>query len=152
MALQSRIDNSSCPLIRNGYSFWRNGIILQDAGRTEPLVYGTIMAQNATTKTWSPFIALNNTAGLSTPRGIYIGDEILAADLVAGDIADCPIMVGGCAEVDETLVVWDADTQSADSIISAAAANPYIVIDARACLMMFGIYLVNTEDISAHEN
>lgn len=152
MAVQARSNNVTVPLIKEGISYVKNGTIKQDAGRTVPLLYGTVMAYDVVNALWVPFVALTNTHGESVPQGIYLGDDIAAADLVDDNIADCPILVGGSVTVDEQLIVWDQDTQNADSVINAAAANPYDVVTAEACLRRFGIFIETTVDISQHEN
>ncbi len=153
MAVQVRLDNTTCDLILSGNSFARNGNIAQNAQRTTPLLHGTVLAEVvATPGVYTPFVALNLGTGASVPSAIYLGDDIPAADLVAGVIEDVPILQGGNCTVDESLVIFDDGTLDADSIIPAAAANPYFVINARKCLALFGMFLELTVAISEHEN
>ena len=152
MAVQTRQDNSTTPLILDGYSFAKNGTIAQDAVRTIPLAFGTVMAYNTADMEWVPFTALTNLEGESVPQGIFLGNAITAAAMVAGDTEDQPILVGGSAVLNEDELVWDQDLQTADSVISAAAAVPYFVISAAQCLGMFGLYIQVSEAIDAFEN
>ena len=151
MAVQTRSDNSTVPLIKSGASYVKSGTIGQNQRATD-LLHGTVLGRVAATGVYGPYNSLTDITGLSTPQAIYLGDDILAADIVAGDIEDVPILIGGCCTVDENLVIFDDDTLSPDSVVSAAAANPYIVMTARECLSMFGIFLEDTENISDYEN
>ena len=149
MAVQSRSDNTTVPLILSENSLVKNVSIAQDAQRATPILYGTVMAEIAATGLWTPFIAVNGVDGSAIPRGIYLGDDILAADLVAGDIADVPMLVGN-ATVNVTLVVFDDDTLNRDSVIGAATIH---AMTAEAALRMAAnIYLEETIDISEFEN
>jgi hypothetical protein len=150
MAVQNRVDNTTVPLITSGYSFVRNGDIAQDAHRTTALLYGTVMAQIAATGLWTPFVAVNGVDGSAIPRGIYLGDEIAAADLVAGNVEDVPILVGGVCTVNESEVVFDDGTLSAASVIGAASIH---AVTARMALQQAsGIFMELSVDISEFEN
>jgi hypothetical protein len=151
MAVQARRDNDTEPLILTENSLVRNGTIIQDAGRTTDLLFGTVLAKIAASGLYTPFVSLTATTGASVPCAIYLGDDIDAADLVAGNIVDVPILVGN-AVLDEGKVVFDDGTLSAASIVPAAAANPYFVLQARECLSLFGLFLELGIAISEHEN
>jgi hypothetical protein len=122
MGVQITNENTNVPFILTENSLVRNCTILQDAGRTVALLQYTVMAYNATGQKWVPFTSLVATNGESMPRGIYLGDDIPAADLVAGDIEDCEILVGN-AIVNRELVVFDEDTLNADSIVNPVTVN-----------------------------
>lgn len=149
MAVQSRRDNVTNKLIRTENSLVRNGVISQDAQRTADLLQYTVMAFNATTLQWVPFNSLIAVNGESVPRGIYLGGDIPAADLVEGDIEDAPILVGN-AVVDRDMVVWDEDTLNEDSIVNPAN------IEARTALYALqqtaNIYFEDSVLISHFEN
>lgn len=149
MAVQNRQDNTTEPLILSENSLVINADIASNRQRTTDLLYGTVMAMNATTRRWVPFNDLTQTNGESVPRGIYLGDDILAADIVDEHIADVPILVGN-AWVNESLVVWDDGTLNADSIVNPAN------IEARTARVALseaaGIFLKSTVAISQHEN
>lgn len=53
----------------------------------------------------------------NSPVGIYIGDEIAAAALVAGDIANCPILVGGPCNLDSSQIVLEGALTLATVIV-----------------------------------
>jgi hypothetical protein len=150
MGVQARQDNTTEPLLLDGVSYVRDASIAQDENRTTPLLKNTVMAQIAATRLWVPFNDLTTEGGTSVPRGIYVGSDIEADDLVDGDIEDVPIMVGGACTVNENLVVWDDDTLDADSIVNAGD------IESRTARMALqessGIYLEDTVSISEYEN
>jgi hypothetical protein len=83
--------------------------------------------------------------GVDIPRGIYLGGEITAAELVAGDVVDRPILVGGCCTVDSGQVVYEGSL-SATSVVEAE--NNTI----RGVLGTNGIYLEDTVDVDEFEN
>lgn len=149
MAVQGRLDNTTIPLILSDESDVRNETIAQNAQRTTDLLYGTVMAQIAATGLWTPFIAVAGVDGSGVPRGIYLGDDIAAADLVAGNVADVPILVGN-ARVNEGLVIFDDGTLNADTVVAPATVEART---ARAALAAAAnIRLELTVDISEHEN
>ena len=78
--------------------------ILQDAGRTTVLKHGTVMGRIATSGKWKPWV---NTAtdGSALAVGIYDGEDIPAATLVAGDITGNVILVGQDIIVNENVLV-----------------------------------------------
>jgi hypothetical protein len=152
MSVQASLDISNKPFVLGGEAYSRNGTIITDGGRTAILKKYTVLAKITASNKYTPFVSLTTTTGASVPSAIYMGEDIAAADLVSGDVVDLPILVGGCARVDIEQVVFDANTLSEDSIITSAAANPYLDITARDCLAMFGIFLEDTVEISNHEN
>jgi hypothetical protein len=149
MGVQARQDNTTEPLILSDDSLVRNGDIAQDEARTTDLLKWTVVAKNATTGLWVPFNDLTNTEGESVPRGIYLGDDILAADLVDGNIEDIPILVGN-ATVNESLVVFDDDTLDADDIVNPATIEARTVRE--AMYESAGIFFEETVSITEPEN
>jgi hypothetical protein len=149
MAYQARVDNNNSPLILSDESDVRNETLASIQGRTTDLLFGTVMAQNATTRRWVPFNSLVATNGESVPRGIYLGEDIDAADIAAEHIDDVPILVGN-ARVNENLVVWDDDTLNADSIVNPANIEARTARQALA--EAANIRLEDTTDATAPEN
>jgi hypothetical protein len=149
MAVQNRADLTTEPLILSDNSDVRNETIAQDAQRATALLHNTVMALIAATGLWVPWNSVVGTDGSAVPRGIYLGDDIDAADLVDGDVENIPILIGD-ATVNENLVVYDDDTLSADSVIGAASIW---AINGRAALKeTANIRLEDTVAISEHEN
>lgn len=149
MAVQSRLDNTTEPLILSKDSLVRDETIAQDGARTTPLLFGTVMAKIAATGFWTPFISAAGVDGSAIPRGIYMGDELAAADLVAGDVESAPILVGN-ATVNEALVVFDDGTLNAESVIGAATIHSGMARDYIAAVS--NIFFELTVPISEHEN
>ncbi len=145
MAVQVRLDNNTLPLVRNGVPEYRRGSITQDAGRVVDLLQNTVMALNVVTGLYVPW---NNAAaleGMGIPSAIYVGDDILAADLAAGNIDDCAFLVGGAAvEVDESLLVYDQDILNRDTVVG--------VYTGEQLLRTFGFFMMDTVDQTLHEN
>ena len=150
MAFQARQNNTTEPLILDGISYVREESIAQDGNRATDLLDKTVMAKNATTGLWVPFNDLTQTNGESVPRGIYVGGDIAAADLVDDDIENVPILIGGACTVNENLVVWDDDTLSADSIVNPGNIEARTAREALA--ESSGIFLEDTVSISEYEN
>ncbi len=147
-AVQARLDNTTEPLILSDSSDVRNESIAQNAQRATLLAKGTIMAKIAATRLWTPWIAVNGVDGSAYPRGILL-DDVLAADLVAGNVEDVPILVGN-ARVNEGLVIFDGDALTADSVIGAATIH---AVTGRDALMQTAdIRLELGVAISEHEN
>ena len=149
MAVQERQDLSNTPLILSDESDVENHSIIQNEQRTTELLYGTVMAQIAASQLWTPFISVAGTDGSGVPRGIYLGDDIDAADLVAGNVEDIPILVGN-ARVNESEVIWDGDTLDADTVVAPATVEARTA--RRALEESVNIRLEDTVTITAHEN
>ena len=144
MSVQNSLNVSTKILIRDGITKYKNGTIAQDAARTTSLLFGTVMAYNVVNQNWVPW---NNAAALqgeAIPRGVYVGEDILAATLVAGDVEDCPIVVGGLCELDAELIVYDDDTLTAATVVG--------VSNGEMLLREIGIYLADTTDNTEYEN
>jgi hypothetical protein len=143
--VQVRLDNNTLPLVRNGVPEYRHGTITQDAQRAVPLLQNTVMALNVVTLLYVPWINVGAGNGEAFPIAVYIGDNILAADLVAGNIEDCPFLVGGAAvEIDESLLVYDQGLLNRDSVIG--------VTNGELSLRNKGFYMMDTVDQTQFEN
>ena len=145
MGVQVRTNNDTRILLRSGGSIYKNGTIAQDAARTTVLKFGTVMAYNVVNLNWVPWISVVATQGEAIPRGIYVGEEITAADLVAGDIENSAIVTGGSIlEVDDDLIVYDDGTLTAATVVG--------VSNGEMLLREIGIFLVGTTDNTELEN
>ena len=111
---------------QNTEGFWLRGdydvkddlTILTDGGRAIPLAKYTLMAQIVATLKLVPMTSLVLTTGASVPFGIFLGEDIPAADLVAGDVTDQQIAVlGEPADFDIDKLVFDQGTLDIDDII-----------------------------------
>jgi hypothetical protein len=151
MAVQTRVNNDTTPFILGGQSLIKKGTIAKNVSRTTVLKKYTVLAQLVSGGKYTPFVALNATTGASVPTAIYMGDDIAAADLAAGDIEDVDILVGGGCLVDKNQVVYDDGTLSNASVV-IAIASAFWTMTAEKCLGLFGIYQQDTIDISEIEN
>ena len=153
MSVQSRQNNSSVPFIRFAYpgALEQLAIIAQDAGRSTVLAFGTLMAKIAATQKWVPFTDETAVDGSAVPAGIYIGPNIAAADIVAGDVSENQILVGAALIDLNQLVIENSKTL--DTVINATGGADNIVIQTvRDFLANRGIFVEDTVDISAFEN
>lgn len=149
MALQARINNSNVPFILFGDGATKNdSTILTDAGRTTVLAFGTVMAKVAASQKWVPLTNLAATDGSAHPQGIYVGAPIAAADIVAGDVEDVPILVGSNVYVDENQVVLE-NSLTLDDVLTVGTTDLRTVRDHLATR---GIFTEDSIDISSYEN
>jgi hypothetical protein len=146
--VQSTINNAVLAFILDGIGYFRtDAVIAQDAGRTDPLLPLTVMAKTAATQKWVPLTNLAATDGTALAQGIYVGPEIAAADLVAGDVTDASILVGE-ASVDETQLVLE-NSLTLDSVMGAGTIDARTVRDQ---LTYRSIFAESTVAISGYEN
>jgi len=148
MAVQGSATNQNFTFVLSGEALSRTVTLLQDAGRATALVYGTLMAKVAATGKWVPFTDETAVDGTAIARGIYCGDDVTAAALVAGDVTDAPVYVGGCFTYDtEQLVIENSKLLT--TVVDAAAVSAHTVQDD---LEKFGMYTELTVDIDELEN
>lgn len=149
MSVQVELNNSNVPFILSGNAYSRGDqVISQDAGRVAILTSFTVMGKIAATQKWEPLISLAAVDGTALAQGIYIGPDIAAADLVAGDIADASILVGGGFSVDTDQLVLE-NSLTLDDVMGAATIDARTVRDQ---LAYRGIFAEDTVAISSFEN
>jgi len=92
---------------------------------------------------WIPFnpSAVN---GGKTPAGIFVGDAITAAALVAGDVATQPIVIGGLATFDPTRIVFDDGSTDIDTVIQGGQT-------VRQALAKLGLYAEDAVSIDSFQ-
>lgn len=125
--------------------------IIQDAGRSAVLSFGTVMAKISASQKWTPLTSLTAVDGSAVPQGIYVGPDIAAADLVAGDVVDVPILVGN-AVVDENQVVLENSLTLDDVFVSSDATNVYFEVTVRDLLAMRSIFVESSVDITEQQS
>jgi len=149
MSVQSRTNNINKPFILSGDSLIRNNeTILQDAGRTAVLAPFTVMAKVAASQKWVPFTDETAVDGGAIPQGIYLGPEIAAADLVAGDVIAPTILIGD-GIIDEAQLILDEGATTLDTVITVGTTDLRTVKDH---LANRGIFVEETVAISSPEN
>lgn len=92
---------------------------------------------------WSPFNA-DAINGAQIPRGVLLTGDITAAALVAGDVVDQAILVGGACTVDTEQIVLEGG-----ATVNTVLSSGKTVSDA---LAEIGIFLESTVDIDELEN
>jgi hypothetical protein len=147
MPVQSRNDVTINRLFLSGdLAVEDSATLLTDAGRTTPLVNRTVMAKDPTLKKWVPLTDVAAVDGTDTPRGIFIGDDITAAALVAGDVLNQSIVVAGSVGTfDRDLIVLE-NSLTLDTEIVAGLKT---IEDA---LRELGLVPESVEYVSQHEN
>ena len=149
MSVQNSINNANIPFILSGVGLSRDDqVILTDAGRVAVLAPFTLMSKIAATQKWVPFTNQAAIDGSAIPQGIYIGDEIASADIVAGDISDVFILVGKDVTVDVDQIVIE-NAKTLDTVITVGTTDLRTVRDHLATR---GIFTEETVDISSFEN
>jgi len=148
MAVQGSATNQNFTFVLSGETLTRTKTLSQDAGRTTPLVFGTLMAKIAATDKWEPFTDETATDGTAIARGIFCGDDVTAAALVAGDVTDQPIYVGGCFTFDNQQLVIE-NSKLLTTVVDAGAVTAHTVQDD---LESFGMFTELTVDIDELEN
>jgi len=147
MAVQNRADLSNLQLILSGTPYVKdNGTLLTDGARSTVLKTNTVMGQILASKKWVPLTNVAATDGSAIAKGIYVGDDIAAASLVAGDVVNCPILVGGCCTVDSQMLVFE-NSLTLDTSCGSTVTLRRIEDD----LARIGIFAEDTIDISATE-
>lgn len=107
MSVQARKDTSNKSFILDSSLSLSedDAVFLQDGGRATPLLFGTLVAKIAASQKYVPYTDETAVNGTAVPAGVYIGADIPAADLVAGDVVDSIVLLGGGALIDENKLV-----------------------------------------------
>lgn len=149
MAVQARSNNANIPFIRGGNAYdLDDQTIQEDIARSANMLFGTIMAKVAATGEWTPFIDETATDGTAIPQGIYIGEDIAAADFLSA-ITDVKILIGGRCLVDADQIVLE-NSKTLGTVITVGTTDLRTVRDH---LEDVGIFLTeDVIDIDEYEN
>lgn len=149
MSVQVRQDNNVVPFIRSGFPLSRgDAVIEQDALRSLPLEFGTVVAKVAANGKWTPFTDEGALDGTAIPQGIFVGSAIPAATIAAGDVSDVMILVGAGVVVAEDQVVLE-NSKTLDTVITSGSIDLRTVRD---WLAARGIFTQDTIAISNFAN
>lgn len=122
MAMQNKLDISTRPFILHSYPANRRKVtIKQNTERTTVLAPYTVLARIAATGLYVPLTDVEAVDGSAIPAGIYIGEPITAAALVAGNVVDCPILTSG-ARFDEGQLVLE-NSLTLETVVKEATAT-----------------------------
>lgn len=147
--LQVSLDITNIPFVLFGDAFYENAILLQDAGRgAVELANFTVMAKIVASQKWVPYTDELAVDGSAIPAGILTSGPVTGAALVAGDVADVSILVGGNITVDAALLVFENST-ALDDIFATGTIHAEAVKDQ---LANKGIFTEATVAASAAEN
>lgn len=105
------------------------GTYLEDGARSIDLEPNTLLAKRATSQKWRAFVNEAATNGEAIPAGIYTGPPILAADIVAGDVENLPILIAGFpVELDEEMLIIE-NAKTLETVIGTGTIWVRIVRD-----------------------
>ena len=154
MAVQARTDQDNRSFILSGDGFKEtDAVFLQDAGRgAVALVFGTLVAKVASTGKYVPFTDETATDGTAIPAGIFIGNNITGAALVAGDVIDQVILVGGSVTIDVNQLTIENSKLLTTVIEATGGADNILIQTVGDYLVMRGIFPESTVAISSTEN
>lgn len=117
------------------------GTVTAGTGRTNPMLFGTVLSKDPLTSKWGPLTDVALTDGLEYPRGILLC-EIPASDLLAGDVVDVPILVKGDVDIKQVVL------ENGLSLTSVITSNNVQVND---FLREIGIYTIGTINIEEYQ-
>lgn len=145
MAVQSRLDIDNTSRILGGVGFFRKVTIKQNTGRTADIKSGTVLTEITTAGTdkgkYNPITALT-----TWPSGVYLGEDIASADIVAGDVEDVYILVGGRGVILRDLVLENSLVM--DGVITTGGTT----LTLQRCLEQAGIWQQDIVWVSNYEN
>jgi hypothetical protein len=109
------------------------------------------MSKVAASQKWVPFTDETATDGTAIPQGIFLGDDVPAADLVAGDVVDQSILVGNALYDLAQLVIENSKLLTTVILATGGADNVFtqVVSD---YLENKGLFAESTVDIAGFEN
>lgn len=144
--VQVQTDNELQDLLIFGHAATKQGQTLkQDAGRSGNLVFGTLMAKVSATQKWIVFVNEASTDGSNIPQGIYVGPDILEADIIAGDVEDLQILVGAWIVIDKNILTIE-NSKTLGTVITVSTTDKRTVEDH---LAEAGIFMQDTVEISS---
>jgi hypothetical protein len=145
MAVQQQTDIEVKSFIQSGKGLIKSGqTVVQDAGRgAVDMEFGTVMVYDPATLKWNSFTDETAIDGTAHPRGILMR-KLDAADIVAGDVEDVPILVGGGCTVDNGQLVIE-NSKTLATVVNVPTNLNASVED---LLRQTGIFVETTIDIT----
>jgi hypothetical protein len=146
MAVQVQTDNTLDVLYRGEIvAIKQNQTLLQDAGRSGDLLHGTLLSLISASQKWVPFTDAAAVDGSAIPQGFYVGEDIAEADIIAGDVENIQILIGGVVFVDQNLITIENSLTLA-TIIQVGTTDERTVAQR---LESQGLYMQDTVEISS---
>lgn len=144
MPVSTRLNVSTVPFNRGEFSkVLEAETVSQDGARATPLAKYTLMAQTPASGEWVPWIDETLSDGEEFPMGIILAD-VTAAQMVAGDVLDIPILVGDS--------IFDEDQLVFDAVKTLATVIGTLNIRVDTWLRMLGLFPEATVDVDGYEN
>ena len=146
MEVEARLNISTNKLVKGGEMFAESGLVVeQDAARgTADMLINTVMVMDPSTEKYQPLTSLVATDGTSIPVAI-LAQTIAAADIVAGDVPDVAMYVGGAAVVDVDMLVLE-NSLTLDNVLTDLDKT------IKQALRDIGIFTAPTIAIGGYEN
>ena len=145
--VQVQTDISNHPYIVDGVPLTKRVTLAQDGSRSTVLAKGTVMTYDPTDEDWAPWTDETATDGTQRPCGIIL-EDIAAATLVAGDVENVSMIVGGNPVVmNEDLLTFE-NSLTKDTIVNVPTN---FNMAAWQCLALLGIYFVDTQEGTSYE-
>lgn len=137
MATESKVTLDSTGFILGGQGNYKDDLTIeQDAGRgAADMVIYTVMVKDATTAKLKPMTSLTDVTSESSPVGL-LWQTVDAAGIVAGDVTNQKLLVGGNIQVDEDKIIIENSLTLA-SLITVPAGNQRTI---RQALQDLGIF------------
>lgn len=142
MTLEAKVTNDNTGFILGGQGQFKDDqTIQQDAARgTADMELYTVMVIDAADSKLKPMTVLNDATSESKPVGLLF-QTVAAADIVAGDVDDQKLLVGGNIRVDEDKIVLENSLTLASLITVPAGGQKTI----RQALQDIGIFPTKAE-------
>lgn len=147
MTIQQQTNIINHPYVIDGVPLTDKVTLAQDASRSTALVKGTVMTYDPTDEDWAPWTDETAVDGTAHPCGIIL-EDITAAALVAGDVEDVSMIVGGKGLVmNEDLITFE-NSLTKDTIVNIPAN---LNKAAWQLLALLGIHFVDTQEGTSYE-
>lgn len=146
----TRRDYDTSPFILSGTAAYArdSDSIGKDVARQSPILQYSLLAYSAVSRKWFTFTNGEATGGYGVPRGIYLGPDIPAEEIVAADVPANSILVGGGAIVDREKVVFEPGITFNTLVFPNELGEDHVL----GALMDRGIYPVFAQPNSYYES
>lgn len=125
MSVQSRLDiNTQSPFLSGSFK-GDNGTYAQDAGETNPVVRMTVLGKVSASGKYKALVAAA-VDGSQYPAAIYNGTDILAADIVAGDVEIENAVIGGDGKVNRSSVVFHNGADTLATLVDGRSLEAWL--------------------------
>lgn len=147
MAVQGRANITNVAFIRMGSGLTKEAeTVLQDAGRSGNMVYGTLMSRVGSSGKWVPFTDETATDGSQIPKGVLL-KTLTEAEIQAADVANVPILVRG-EIIDQNQLTIENSKTLATIVNVPTNLNSSV----EEIMRWTGIFVEDTIDVDSFEN